>query len=68
MSFISEMTLDSLIKELEIKVTNETTPEEMLQIIKKLIVAAVNSIDTKALYEVVEESMLRELRRRGFKV
>lgn len=43
--FISQDNLDELIKELGISVTEQTSPVELFDAVKKLMVAAINEIN-----------------------
>lgn len=64
---INERDVDRLIERLNIKVTDETTSQEMLEIVRKLVVAAINAIDKDEIYKIVSQKIERELRARGIR-
>lgn len=62
---VSQRTIEQIIQQKGIRVTNDTTPEELLEIVKVLLVETINSIDETALHRAVMEKLERELRRMG---
>jgi hypothetical protein len=59
---IREEVIERIIENLDIKVTNETTPEEMLQVIKKVVFEAINSIDENEVYKIISEIFTEKMR------
>lgn len=60
--FISDNTINYIIKKNNIKVTEETTHEEMLQIMLKIIIAAINEMDVDSIYDVIMDRIRVETR------
>jgi hypothetical protein len=63
-SWIDTEDIDKLVTELGIKITNETSPTELFDSVKKLIVAAINAVDKDELTENISRGVMREINQR----
>ncbi|MFA5385530.1 MAG: hypothetical protein WC364_12915 [Eubacteriales bacterium] len=64
---IRKHVVDNIVDEFKEKVTSETTPQEILEIIKNIVYESINSIDANLLWDVVEEKFKRALHRAGIR-
>lgn len=55
MYLISRDKVNSIVEKYEAKVTNDTTPKQMLEIIKDIVFEAINSVDTGAIIRIVKD-------------
>jgi len=60
-SWIDIEDIDKLTAELGIKITNETTPIELFDSVKQLIVAATNKVDREEIIDHVERDIARKV-------
>jgi len=68
MELITEEAVQKIIADLEIELGKPTSPEDLVVIVKKAIVIAINSIDIFELSEHVAEQIVRDLGVREFKL
>lgn len=59
---ISQEQIENLVQELGISITEKTTPVELFDTVKKLIVEAINSIDQGEIYKRASDDLGRDVR------
>jgi len=65
MELIKSNIIDRIIGQYALKITAETTNQEMIKIIREIIYKSINSIDPKVITELVSKELANDLRKRG---
>jgi len=62
---IKQQVIDNIINKYNSTITSETTQQEMLQIIGKVIYESINSIDTKITSSIAISALANEVKNQG---